>query len=86
MIFRRKKPRNQLVQKRQRRPSLRINFMAFMGILGLTTVLVAAFSTAYSVYQTEQVAWKGRQLEAAHNAADKVAIFITHGVCNISGG
>ncbi|MBI4787490.1 MAG: EAL domain-containing protein [Chloroflexi bacterium] len=67
------------VQHDARRASrLRRRMMSLIGYASVFTFLIIGLSVAYFVYVSEQTAWRGRQGEAARNAADRVATFVDH--------
>jgi PAS domain S-box-containing protein len=57
------------------RHSLRRYLMSFLGVLMTITLIAVAVSVSGSVTQIESEAWRGRQREAARNAAQTVATF-----------
>src|SRR4051794_4996726 len=59
-----------------RQQSLRGRLLTMLSVILLFTLLMIELSVSGFVTQTEQVAWKGRQGEAARNAADTVAAFV----------
>lgn len=56
--------------------SLRSRLTSFLGLVLLITLLVIGAGVVTFVHNTEVVAWRGRQSEAARNAANTVGAFI----------
>ncbi len=56
--------------------SLRFGLMALLGGMLLITIFVIGAGVLFFIYRNEQNTWQGRQAEAAHYAANRVAAFI----------
>ncbi len=65
-----------LLPKAGRPHGLRRRLMSFLGVVWLFMLMLIGAGVVSFVYRTEVAAWRGRQGEAARNAAGTVAAFI----------
>lgn len=66
------------------RYSLRWRLTSFLGLVLLVTLLVIGAGVVIFVHNTEVIAWRGRQGEAARNAGNAVGAFIRRAVDALS--